>query len=123
MKQLLLTGASGGMATALRSLITDLAEKVVLSAPEKITDLAAHEESRAADLGDLAAVNRANGMPRFLFASSSHVVGYYKQSETVDASAMPRPDSLYGMTKTFGEALARFYFEKFGQKTAILRIG
>ncbi len=162
MKQLLLTGASGGMATALRPLIAELAEKVILSAPEEITDLAAHEESRAADLGDLAALNhamegceavihlggfsvegpfstlmqanilglynlyeaaRANGMPRILFASSNHVVGYYKQSETVDASVLPRPDSLYGVTKTFGEALARFYFEKFGQETAILRIG
>ncbi|WP_245897964.1 NAD-dependent epimerase/dehydratase family protein [Pseudoprimorskyibacter insulae] len=66
---------------------------------------------------------RANGMPRILFASSNHVVGYHPQAEVLDNTALPRPDSLYGVSKVFGEALARFYFEKFGQQTAILRIG
>jgi uronate dehydrogenase len=34
-----------------------------------------------------------------------------------------KPDGLYGVSKCFGEALARMYFEKFGQETAIVRIG
>ncbi|MND31392.1 hypothetical protein D3C80_219410 [compost metagenome] len=34
-----------------------------------------------------------------------------------------RPDGLYGVSKCFGESLARMYFEKFGQETALVRIG
>ncbi len=34
-----------------------------------------------------------------------------------------KPDGLYGVSKCFGEALARMYFEKFGQETALVRIG
>lgn len=66
---------------------------------------------------------RAHGKPRILFASSNHTIGYYRQDEHIDASAPLRPDSLYGVSKCFGEALARMYFEKFEQETAIVRIG
>jgi uronate dehydrogenase len=66
---------------------------------------------------------RAHGHPRILFASSNHTVGYYRQYEHIDATAPMRPDSLYGVSKCFGEALARMHFEKFGQETAIVRIG
>ncbi|HVK90059.1 MAG TPA: NAD(P)-dependent oxidoreductase [Mycoplana sp.] len=66
---------------------------------------------------------RAHGKPRILFASSNHTVGFYRQDEQVDASAPMRPDGLYGVSKCFGEALARMYFEKFGQETALVRIG
>lgn len=34
-----------------------------------------------------------------------------------------RPDSLYGASKAFGEALARPYFERFGLAFICLRIG
>ena len=34
-----------------------------------------------------------------------------------------RPDSLYGVGKIFGEALARYYFERFGLEAVCLRIG
>ena len=34
-----------------------------------------------------------------------------------------RPDSLYGVSKVFGEAMARMYYDKFGIETAIVRIG
>jgi len=66
---------------------------------------------------------RAHGKPRILFASSNHVIGYYRQDERIDADAPIRPDTLYGVSKSFGEALARMYFEKFGQQTALVRIG
>ncbi len=66
---------------------------------------------------------RAHGHPRILFASSNHTVGFYPQDETLDAACTFRPDGLYGVSKCFGEALARMYFEKFGQETAIVRIG
>jgi uronate dehydrogenase len=35
----------------------------------------------------------------------------------------PRPDSLYGVTKVYGEALGRLYHDKFGLRVACLRIG
>lgn len=162
LKRLLLTGATGSMATAIRPLLAALAETVVVSGRRDIGDLLPHEVSCPAALDDLEAVNaavagcdgiihlggysvegpfgpimdanikgvynlyeaaRAHGQPRIIFASSNHVVGFYPQSETIDAGATPRPDSLYGVSKVFGEALARMYFEKFGQETAILRIG
>jgi len=66
---------------------------------------------------------RTHGQPRILFASSNHVIGYYRQDERINAHAPVRPDTLYGVSKCFGEALARMYFEKFGQETAIVRIG
>ena len=34
-----------------------------------------------------------------------------------------RPDSLYGVSKAFGENLGRFFYEKYNIKVACLRIG
>ncbi|MCF3638836.1 NAD(P)-dependent oxidoreductase [Rhizobium sp. TRM95111] len=66
---------------------------------------------------------RAHEKPRVLFASSNHTVGFYRQDQHIDVTAPMRPDGLYGVSKCFGEALARLYFEKFGQETALVRIG
>src|SRR4051812_40972837 len=48
---------------------------------------------------------RKDGVKRVVFASSNHVVGFYRQSQRIDAMAPPRPDSLYGVSKAFGEDL------------------
>lgn len=66
---------------------------------------------------------RAAGRPRILFASSNHVTGFHPVGACLDARAELRPDSLYGVSKCFGEALARMYYEKFGQETLVVRIG
>lgn len=66
---------------------------------------------------------RRHGVKRVVFASSNHVVGFYRQNETIDASAPPRPDGLYGVSKAFGEDLSRFYFDRYGIETACVRIG
>ncbi|WP_165216954.1 NAD-dependent epimerase/dehydratase family protein [Affinirhizobium pseudoryzae] len=66
---------------------------------------------------------RKHGQPRIIFASSNHTVGFYRQDQHIDTTAPMRPDGLYGVSKCFGEALARMYFEKFGQETALVRIG
>jgi len=76
-----------------------------------------------AGLYNLYEAARAHGQPRILFASSNHTIGYYRQDEHLDVKSPMRPDSLYGVSKCFGEALARLYFEKFGQETALVRIG
>ena len=66
---------------------------------------------------------RHHGVRRIVFASSNHVVGFYRQSEVIDSHAPPRPDTLYGVSKAFGENLSRMYFERYGIQTVCLRIG
>ncbi len=66
---------------------------------------------------------RVKGTKRILFASSNHVVGFHKQSERLDADALLRPDGNYGMSKAFGEAASRFYFDRYGIETVCMRIG
>ncbi len=66
---------------------------------------------------------RKQGVRRVVFASSNHVTGFYKQSETIDAAAPPRPDGMYGISKAFGEDVSRFYFDRHGIETACIRIG
>jgi uronate dehydrogenase len=66
---------------------------------------------------------RRHGVKRIVFASSNHVTGFYKQSETIDARMPVRPDGYYGLSKAFGENLAQFYFDRHGIETVSLRIG
>ena len=66
---------------------------------------------------------RKHGVRRIVFASSNHVTGYYRQSETITPEHPPRPDSLYGVSKAFGEDLSRMYFDRYGIETACVRIG
>ena len=66
---------------------------------------------------------RQSGVRRLVFASSNHAVGFHARSELIDAGCMPRPDTRYGVSKVFGEALLRFYADKFGLTSVCLRIG
>ncbi|HZY18105.1 MAG TPA: NAD(P)-dependent oxidoreductase [Ramlibacter sp.] len=66
---------------------------------------------------------RRQGVRRIVFASSNHVMGFWRQDEVVDAQSLPRPDGLYGLSKAFGEDLARLYWDKHGIETVALRIG
>ena len=66
---------------------------------------------------------RVHGVHRIVLASSNHVMGFYRQNEVVDALSPPRPDGLYGVSKAFGEDLARLYFDRYGIETACVRIG
>lgn len=66
---------------------------------------------------------RKAGVRRVAFASSNHAIGFHARETRVDADAPVRPDSLYGVSKCFGEALARLYHDKFGVESALIRIG
>jgi uronate dehydrogenase len=66
---------------------------------------------------------RRHGVKRIVFASSNHVTGFYRQSETINAKHPARPDGMYGVSKAFGEDLSRFYFDRYGIETACVRIG
>lgn len=66
---------------------------------------------------------RKQGVKRVVFASSNHVTGFYRQSDTITPAHPPRPDSMYGVSKAFGEDLSRMYFDRYGIETACIRIG
>jgi uronate dehydrogenase len=91
---------------------------------------------------------RRNGVPRVVYASSNHAVGFTPvpiegadRPASVDAAhsdavpaplaphlqlpadTPPRPDTLYGVSKVFAEALARYYVDRYGLRVACLRIG
>lgn len=66
---------------------------------------------------------RRQGVRRVVFASSNHVIGFHKQTERLDARAPRRPDSHYGLSKSFGEDVAQFYFDRYGIETVSIRIG
>ena len=66
---------------------------------------------------------RLEGCERVVFASSNHATGFYPVGQRVGAGDPVRPDSYYGVSKVFGEALGRMYHDKFGLRVACLRIG
>ena len=78
---------------------------------------------------------REVGVKRVIFASSNHVTGAYdgiepdmflhKQPDPrrISVTDSIRPDGEYGVSKAFGEALARYYASRWGISFICLRIG
>jgi len=66
---------------------------------------------------------RRNGVKRILFPTSNHAVGFYRRDRTIDHRVYPKPDSRYGVSKVFGEALASLYADKYGMEMFCMRIG
>ena len=66
---------------------------------------------------------RRHGVKRVVFASSNHVNGFYRQDEVISPADPMRPDGHYGLSKAFGENVARFYFDRHGIESVCLRIG
>jgi len=75
-----------------------------------------------------------HGVSRLVFASSNHTIGMdeidnapdlYELDDprVFDETAELRPDSLYGVSKVYGEALARLYVERRVLSAVCLRIG
>ena len=78
---------------------------------------------------------------KIIFASSNHAVGLFendspykeiikgdynkisKNYKLISPYCEVRPDSLYGVSKAFGENLGRFFYESYKIKVACLRIG
>ncbi|MBM9463227.1 NAD(P)-dependent oxidoreductase [Aeromicrobium sp. YIM 150415] len=70
----------------------------------------------------LEAARRA-GVRRVVYASSHHITGLYRADEPIGPDDPVRPDSYYGVSKAFGEALCRLYHDKWGTEIVSLRIG
>ena len=78
---------------------------------------------------------REIGVRRVVFASSNHVTGAYEgfsphlhlhlqhEPKKIKISDPIRPDGEYGVSKAFGEALARYYSARWGIESVCLRIG
>lgn len=74
-------------------------------------------------------------VPRVVYASSNHVTGAYHGFEPnlhnytqpgppmISPQDPIRPDSDYGLSKAFGEAMARYYCDRWGIQAICLRIG
>src|SRR5574339_430638 len=74
-------------------------------------------------------------VPRVIFASSNHTTGAYQGFEPesytftepeprkISPQDPVRPDSEYGVSKVFGEAIARYYCDRWGVEAICLRIG
>ena len=66
---------------------------------------------------------RQNGVKRFLVATSNHAVGFYPVTQTIDHRVYPKPDSRYGVSKVFNEALSSLYADRYGMEMFCMRIG
>ncbi len=66
---------------------------------------------------------RRAGVGRVVYASSNHAAGFTPVGADQPADLAPRPDTLYGVSKVFGEALGRYYVDRYGMQVACLRIG
>ena len=85
--------------------------------------------------------SREAGVKRVIFASSNHVVGFYplrqdpykavyegrlgevRRPFPMLGSEALRPDSLYGVSKAFGESMGSYYHDEYGLSVICLRIG
>ena len=66
---------------------------------------------------------RRAGVPRVVFASSNHAVGFVPpESFPVADDAAPVPDTYYGVSKAAGEALAALYAHRYGLDAICVRI-
>ncbi|MFV0253268.1 MAG: NAD-dependent epimerase/dehydratase family protein [Beutenbergiaceae bacterium] len=91
-----------------------------------IADEAPYDQLRVSNIDgtyNLYEAARHAGVRRVVYASSNHIVGFHSASDVLDESAPLRPDTFYGVSKAFGEALASLYFDKWGLESVLLRIG
>ena len=77
----------------------------------------------------------AEGVEKFVFASSNHAVGSFEtESRTpemyrpedefrLEGDEFPRPGNLYGVSKATGEVLGRYYHDTYDIKVCNIRIG
>ncbi len=66
---------------------------------------------------------RRAGVERVVLASSNHATGFTPVRDDLPVDGPPRPDTLYGVTKVFAEALGRYYADRYAMRVACLRIG
>ena len=66
---------------------------------------------------------RRQKVKRIVFASSNHAIGMHPVEEKLDLDCDFRPDCFYGLSKMWGEGMARMYWDKHGIEGISVRIG
>ena len=66
---------------------------------------------------------RRHRVKRVVFASSNHSIGMHEVTEKLGLDCDFRPDGFYGLSKMWGEGLARLYWDKHGIESICVRIG
>jgi uronate dehydrogenase len=66
---------------------------------------------------------RSAAVPRIVYASSNHAVGFTPSAASVGVDVRPRPDTFYGLGKAAAEALCSLYVDRHGLEVVCLRIG
>jgi uronate dehydrogenase len=66
---------------------------------------------------------RRHSVRRIVYASSHHAIGFVTRGVHVDHETPPRGDSWYGVSKAFGEILARHAADRYGLDVMSIRIG
>src|SRR3954462_3583414 len=66
---------------------------------------------------------RRKGVKRVVFASSNHAIGFYPRHHRIGTDVTARPDTRYGVSKVFGEAVGALYADKHGLGVTCIRIG
>ena len=65
----------------------------------------------------------AQRVPRVVYASSNHAVGFMPRVPMLGVDTPVRPDSFYGVGKAASEALCSLYHDRYGLSIVCLRIG
>jgi uronate dehydrogenase len=118
------------------AVVTDIADRPAVEAMMRDVKAVVHLAGMIGNysLEDLFRVNarglfdvfesaRLAGVERIIFASSNHAFGCYPITENVSPALPPRPDSLYGVFKVWGETMLRNYYDRHGIRSVSLRIG
>jgi nucleoside-diphosphate-sugar epimerase len=124
----------GDREEAITASVTDLAAvRRAMKDADAVIHLGGHSDERPwEDILDVNIVGartvfeaaRLEGVGRVVYASSNHAVGYYEyQGGELPDGLPPRPDSLYGLSKAFGESLGSLYHDRHGLDVVCVRIG
>jgi uronate dehydrogenase len=66
---------------------------------------------------------RRHRVKRIVFASSNHAIGMHAVGTKLGLDCDFRPDGFYGLSKMWGEGMARLYWDKHGIESVCVRIG
>lgn len=108
---------------AIEAMMRDVRAVVHLAGVQGNYDLETLFRVNARGLFDVFEAARLAGVERIVFASSNHAFGCYPITESVSPAMPPRPDSLYGVFKVWGETMLRNYYDRHGIRSVSLRIG
>ena len=140
-KKLFITGAAGNVGSALRRYLRDRYDFRLLF-HSNVPEVEQGDEVVVSDLSDFASMVEAGagidaivhlgiatgkrGLTRSRhnqMIMETNVQGTYNIFESARRPNLPvRPDSMYGVSKAYGEALGRFYYDAHGMSVYCIRI-